>query len=62
MLVAKWPENTFPATYTGETGRRLNELIIEHTGKDQNLEMFKQKFQGSYPSISSNKFTIIRNK
>ena len=45
MLVAKWPENTFPATYTGETGRRLNELIIEHTGKDQNLEMFKQKFQ-----------------
>ena len=62
IYLAKCPQNTSPATCMGETGRTLNELIVEHAMKEQIVDMLKHKLQDGHPSISSNKFTIIRRR
>ena len=39
--LAQCPENTFSETCLGENGRRLNEKITEHAGKDNKSHMLK---------------------
>ena len=58
--LVKCPKNTCSETYLGETGRRLNERIMEHAGKDNKSHMLKHALQSGHPSVSPNDFRILQ--
>ena len=60
--LVKCPENTCSETYLGKTTRRLNEIIIEHAGKDNKLHMLKHTLQPGHPSVSPNDFRILQKE
>ena len=47
--LVKCPENTCSETYLGETSRRLNEMIMKHTGKDNKSHILKHTRQSGHP-------------
>ena len=62
MHAYKCPEITFSGLCLQETGRRLNERILEHTEKEQKSQILKHTLQSAYSSVSSNEFTITRRE
>ena len=51
--LVKCPEKTYSGNYLGETGRKINERVLEHAGKDK-------KSQSGHPSVSLSEFKILR--
>ena len=41
ICYVKCPEETCREDYTGETGRRLSERVISHSGRDKNSHILK---------------------
>ena len=47
-----------PDSCNSETGRRLIERVNKH-GKDINSHIFNYSIEGSYPSVTSDGFTVL---
>ena len=45
--------------YTGETGRRLNERVINHNGRDKNSHLYKYSQEISHPCVTLSDFKVI---
>ena len=58
--LVKCPKNTCSETYLCETGRRLNERIMKHAGKDNKSHMLKNMLQSGHPAVSPNNFKILQ--
>ena len=58
--LVKCPENTCSETYLGKTAKRLNERIVEHSGKDNKLHILKHTPQSGHPSVFANNFRILQ--
>ena len=48
-------------SYNDETGKRLIEMVIEHSGKDLNSHMFKHSMGVNDPTVSLDDFTVLGN-
>ena len=46
-------------SYNDETGKRLIEMVIEHSGKDLNSHMFKHSMVVNHPTVSLDDFTVL---
>ena len=44
---------------TGETGRRLNERVIDHNGRDKKSHLHKHSQESNHPCIGLSNFKII---
>ena len=60
--LVKYPKNTCSETYLGETARRLNETIMENTGKDNKSHILKYTRQSGHPSVSPKDFKILQKR
>ena len=45
--------------YTGETGRRLNETVIDHNGRDKKSHLYKLSLESDHPCVVLSNFKII---
>ena len=48
-----------PATYIGETGRRISERITEHASKDKNSHLLRHSKDNGHKPIDMNNVKII---
>ena len=48
-------------SYIGETGRRLQDLVDEHTGKDCKSNILRHSYQENHKNVSRNNFQILGN-
>ena len=44
---------------TGETGRRLNESMIDHNRRDEKSHLYKQSQESNHPCVALSDFKII---
>ena len=56
---AKCPEETCLEDYTGETGRRLYERVIDHNGRDKKSHVLKHCIENDHKLPSIEDFTIL---
>ena len=42
-----------------ETGKRLIEIVIEHSGKDLNSHMFKHSMGVNHPTVTLDDFNVL---
>ena len=45
--------------YTGETGKRLNERVINHNWRDKNSHLYKHSQEISHPCVTLSDFKVI---
>ena len=45
--------------YTGETGRRLNERVIDHNGRDKKSHLYKHSQERNHPCVALSDLKII---
>ena len=45
--------------YTSETGRRLNEAVIDHNRRDKKSQLYKHPQERNCPCVPLNDFKII---
>ena len=55
----KYPEEQCNENYIGETGRRISERIIDHTGRDSNSYVYKHCIETGHRSPDISDFKII---
>ena len=48
-------------SYVGETGRRLQERVDEHSGKDSKCNILRHSYQENHKNVSRNNFQILGN-
>ena len=48
-------------SYVGETGRRLQDLVDEHSGKDSKSNILRHFYQENQKNVSRNNFQILGN-
>ena len=48
-------------SYVGETGRRLQDRVDEHSGKDRKSNILRHSYQKNHKNISRNNFQILGN-
>ena len=60
--LVKCPENSCLETYLGETARRLNEKIMEHSGKDKKSHMLKHGIISRHSSVSPNNSRSLQKR
>ena len=51
VYYATCPEPGFVEDYTCETGRRLNEGIIDHDGRDETSHFYKHSQESNHPCV-----------
>ena len=56
---AKCPEPGCVEDYTGETGRGLNERVIDHNGRDKKSHLYKYSQESNDPCVTVSDFKII---
>ena len=49
----------FTTTYIGETSRRLEERVKDHSGRDNNSHLLKHAIENNHPNITMEDVTII---
>ena len=59
VYYAAYPEPACVEDYTGETGRRLNERVIDHNGRDKKSHLYKHSQERNYPRVGLSDFKII---
>ena len=59
VYYATCPEPGCVEDYTGETGRRLNERVIDHNGRDKKSHLYKHSQESNYPCVALSDFKII---
>ena len=57
--LVKCPENTCSKNYLGETGRRINQRVVEHAGENKKSHMLQHTLESGQPSVSLNGFKIL---
>ena len=55
----KCSEETCREDYTGETGRRLSERVIDHNGRDKKSHVLKHCIENDHKLPSIEDFTIL---
>ncbi len=53
------PENSCQATYIGETARRLQERVKDHSGRDTKSNVFNHTLECNHPPVSTDDFVIL---
>ena len=53
------PDPTCGSQYIGETARRLNERIKEHSGRDNKSHMYKHTLDTGHPAVSQSDFKVL---
>ena len=53
------PKPSFVKDYTGETGRRLNERMNEHNGRNKKSSFYKHYQESDNPCVTLRDFKII---
>ena len=48
-------------SYVGETGRRLQDRVDEHSGKDSKSNILRHSYQENHKNVSRNNFQILGN-
>lgn len=56
------PEPNCQATYIGETARRLNERVKDHSGRDHDSYVLKHSLENNHSIVTLDDFNIISNK
>ena len=56
---AKCPEETCRENYIGETGRRLSERVIDHSGRDKQSHVLKHCIEKAHKLPSLEDFMIL---
>ena len=56
------PEPNCLATYIGETARRLNERVKDHSGRDHDSYVLKHSLENNHSIVTLDNFNIISNK
>ena len=59
VYYAACPEPGCVEDYTGETGRRLNERVIDHNGRDKKSHLYKHSQESNHPCVALSDFKII---
>ena len=50
------PEPGCVEDFTGKTGRRLNERVIDHNGRDKKLHLYKHLQESNHPCVALGDF------
>ena len=58
IYYVKYPEEICREDYIGETGRRLSERVIDHSGRDKNSHVLKHYIEKGYKLPSLENFII----
>ena len=56
---AKYPNELCDENYIGESGRRINERVNDHNGKDNKLHISERSLQTGDEHLTSSDFSII---
>ena len=59
MHHVKCTEPSCRDNYVGETGRRITERIIDHSGRDHTSHMVKHNIETSHTDVNTANFKII---
>ena len=59
VYYATCPEPDCVEDYTGETGRSLNERVIDHNGRDKKSHLYKHSQESNHPCVALSDFKII---
>ena len=59
IYYVKYPEEICREDYIGETGRRLSERVIDHSGRDKNSHVLKHYIEKDYKLPSLENFIIL---
>ena len=58
VYYAACPKPVFVEHYTGETGRGLNERVIDHNGRDKKSHLYKHSQESNHPCVALSDFKI----
>ena len=59
VYYAKWPKEQCAEDYTGETERRLIELVKDRSGKDIESHLFTHSVETKHKNVTLDDFKII---
>ena len=59
VYYATWPKPCCAEVYTDETGRRLNEKMIDHNRKDKMSHFYRHSQESLHPCVALSDFKII---
>ena len=62
IYYVKYPEEICREDYIGETGRRLSERVIDHSGRDKNSHVLKHYIEKDYKLPSLENFIIKHSR
>ena len=54
-------EHIYDESYVRETGKRLQDRVDEHSGKDNKSNILRHSYQENYKNVSRNNFQILGN-
>ena len=55
------PSSTCNNCYISETGRRLNERVLDHSGKDTKSHVVKHSFTANHKIVNMEHFNILKS-
>ena len=66
-IAKKWLQNRYSPEecreceecYIGETGRRLQERVTDHAGRDKNSNLYRHSIEQCHPKITLDDFIIL---
>ena len=60
IYYTEYPENDCMENYAGEIGRRLQERVDEHAGKDNKSHVLKHTYESGHKAVSINDFKVLK--